>query len=146
MEYRPCSTEEVFASGLLELYADECAAAGLPRPAADRTMYDQMAGLETFWMCGAFDGDDLVGFVTVMTIRTPHYGKTIAAMESIFVHHDYRHKGCGTQLLAESERHAKSTGSIGLMVSAPTGSPLADVLNAKKSYRLSNLVFMKGFE
>lgn len=143
---RLCAFEEVAASGLLELYANECAINGLPRPVADPARYKNMIAVNSMKVLGYFVNGQLTGFITIMFIDTPHYAKCcIASMESFFVHPDHRAGGAGLKLLKAAEDFAQESNAIGFMVSAPISSPLLDVLNRIKRYRMTNVVFIRGF-
>jgi GNAT superfamily N-acetyltransferase len=70
----------------------------------------------------------------------PHYGVAIAVTESFFVGKEYRKSGAGLKLLRAAEAHAE--GAPGLLVSAPVGGTLAEVL-PHLGYRETNRVFFK---
>ncbi len=142
---KPCTINDVVQSGLLDLYADECQLEGLPRPSADISMYEEMCGFKGLHVVGAWDNTQLVGFVTVLTIKIAHYGKTLVTIESIFAHADYRKFGAGAKLLRYVEQYAREANAIGLLISAPAGGKLSSALKRSKKYRLSNEVFMRGF-
>lgn len=123
-------------------YAAECAIHGLPAPVEKITAYAAIEQSGAFQGYGAFKGDMLIGFVAVLTPIIPHYGVSIAVTESMFVGRAYRKGGAGIKLLRAAERHAREAGAPGIMVSAPTGGPLAEVLQ-RVGYRETNRVFFK---
>ena len=67
----------------------------------------------------------------------------MATTESIFVAHEFRRTGAGVKLIREMERLAGDMGALGVLVSAPAGKRLADVMPGLK-YRQTNQVFFKG--
>jgi GNAT superfamily N-acetyltransferase len=98
--------------------------------------------LQTF---GAYYGSLLVGFVTVLTHIMPHYGVPISITESFFVAGSHRKTGAGYKLLRAAERYAKDRGSSGLLISAPSGGRLAEVL-PKAGYKETNVVYFKRLD
>ena len=142
---KPCTICDVAQSGLLDLYADECQLEGLPRPSADLAMYEEMCGFKGLQVFGAWAENRLVGFMTVLTIKIPHYGKTLVTVESIFAHAAYRKLGAGAKLLRYAEQHGRDISAIGLLISAPAGGKLSSALKRNKNFRMTNEVFMRGF-
>lgn len=66
------------------------------------------------WMCGAFDGERLVG----IGIHTPDLRPGMDQLAYLHVSHGYRHRGIGYKIAAEIERHALDRGATRLYVSA----------------------------
>ena len=67
----------------------------------------------------------------------------VATTESFFVDPDKRQSGAGIKLLRIAEAVAKDLGAVGLLVSAPFGGKLADVME-KVGYTETNRVFFRG--
>ncbi|CAB4122020.1 acetyltransferase domain containing protein [uncultured Caudovirales phage] len=130
---------------LLAEYAQESSIEGLGAVSPQFDAYLQMEAAGFLHAIGARVDGDLVGFVLVLVVRNPHYGRVIATTESFFVALHSRSTGAGMGLLRAAERLAAETGAIGLLVSAPIGGQLAKVLEAKGSYRETNRVFFRGF-
>ncbi len=128
---------------LLQLYADESAVKGLPSPSAKAELYKQLESTGALHSIGAFLGDELVGFITVLSAKLPHYGNLVSVAESFFVTKEHRKTGAGLRLLRSAEEHAKSVGSPGLLVSAPVGGDLAEVMPGV-GYTESSRVFFKA--
>jgi GNAT superfamily N-acetyltransferase len=128
---------------LAAAYAEECRIAGLPMPDGKLEIYQMLEGGGCFQGLGAFLGERLIGFAVVIAAVTPHYGVQIAVTESLFVGKPYRKTGAGLALLRAAEDYARSVGSPGLLVSAPTGGVLARVLERKKGFRETNRAFFK---
>jgi GNAT superfamily N-acetyltransferase len=144
---RKCSLAELKGNAgfpaLFKEYAEECALRDLPAPDEKLAAYDAIERSGVFQIYGAFCGEKLVGVVAVLTPVIPHYGVAIAVAESLFVAKRHRKSGAGIRLLIAAERHAKDIGSPALMVSAPVGGVLAEVL-PRLGYRETNRVFLRG--
>lgn len=148
VEIRHCTIADIeqqpnFAE-LIDEYAAEASIHGLPHPAAQLPMYHALEDAGALYCFGAFHGPVMIGFVTVLTHVMPHYGATASTTESFFVAESHRKSGAGTRLLQAAESYAKSRGSTGLLISAPHGGKLSQVL-PKAGYRQTNDVFFKGF-
>ncbi len=143
---RNCTISEIEAapniSELLEEYACESSISGLPHPSAKGEVYKLIESTGALHTIAAFLDDMLIGFVTILASPLPHYGILIAVVESIFVTKAHRKTGAGLKLIREAERYAKSVRSPGLLVSAPYGGDLAEVLPSI-GYVESNRVFFK---
>lgn len=129
---------------LLDEYAQESAINGLPHPAAKVDMYKHMESVGAIHVIAAFQDELLIGFVTVLSPVLPHYGIKIAVAESFFVFKAHRKSGAGLKLLHAAEAHSKEVEAYGLLVSAPTGGNLAEVL-PHVGYEETNRVFFRNF-
>lgn len=149
LSIKECTIAELLAApnsaAILEAYAAECAIEGLPKPVAKLDMYKVLQESGGLRVIGAFIGDILAGYITILASIMPHYGIVIAVTESFFVAPAYRRTGAGLMLLNEAEAYAKSVGCPGLLVSAPFGGNLAEVL-PHRGYEETNRVFFKGFD
>ena len=67
-----------------------------------------------------------------------------AITESFFVAKVHRDSGAGLKLLRAAEQKARALGSPGLLVSAPFGGTLVQVL-PRAGYTETNRVFFKGW-
>ncbi len=143
---RRCTVAEVEQNAnfpsLAKEYAAESAIHGLPAPTEKIAAYHHIEKSGYFQCYGAFISDKLVGFIAVLMPIIPHYGVAITVSESLFVAKEYRKRGAGIKLLRAAETHAKDAGSPGLMVSAPVGGRLADVLPGL-GYKETNRVFFR---
>ena len=145
---RACTISELMGvsnfNDLLEEYAEESSIPGLPKPSAKLDLY---VNLEThggmYTMCALYDGV-LIGYISVLAPVLPHYSALVAVTESFFVAKEHRKTGAGIKLLRAAEDYAKSLKSPGLLVSAPFGGSLSDVL-PRVGYAETNRVFFKGF-
>lgn len=142
---KQCSINEVLNSkNLLDEYASESGIDGLPLPTAKGDMYNHMESTGSLHTIGAFLDEVLVGFITILTPILPHYSVLIAVTESFFVTKNNRKNGAGLKLLRTAEKYAKEKGSPGLVVSAPYGGSLAEVMS-RIDYKETNRVFFKSF-
>jgi GNAT superfamily N-acetyltransferase len=142
---RRVSHSEILASpALLEEYAAECSIPqiGPINPQADIYKALEGAGLMTFF--GAFEGEQLFGFASMVTTINPHYGVKLATMESLFVADEHRSGGSGIDLMAAIEEHATAEGCTAVLYSAPSGSRFADVLEKHRSYICTNEVYCRS--
>lgn len=143
---RASTVEEVSASptfsGLLVEYAAESAIDGLPPPAAKMDLYRRLESVGLLHVFAALSEDKLVGFITVLAPEMPHYSATVAVSESFFVAKAYRNTMAGLKLLAAAESVAKRRGSPVLLVSAPYGGKLFELL-PKLGYVEASRVFCK---
>jgi hypothetical protein len=127
---------------LIEEYADESAIAGMPRPNYQFGLYRMMEMAGGFQLIAAYVEDVLVGFLTMSVTVLPHYGKSVATVESYFVTQSRRSGGPGLDLLFAAEWLAKALGAVGMLVSAPKGGKLSHVM-PKVKYKHTNEVFFK---
>lgn len=129
---------------LLAEYGAESSIDDLGPPSVQIETYRQMEAVGALQLLGAFQGNDLVGFLVMIVSMLPHYGARVASTESFFVAGNARKSGAGLRLLHEAEQLARNLGAAGFFVSAPKGSKLAAVLDAHKAYRETNRVFFRG--
>lgn len=127
---------------LLQEYVAESAIADLPTPNAKIEIYQEIESTGTLHVIAGFMEDKLIGFIVIMSPVLPHYGALISVVESFFVSKQYRNTGAGLRLLRGAEDHAKSKGSPGLLISAPSGGVLESVL-AGIDYTETNRVYFK---
>lgn len=144
---RTLTIPEFFATSnaqqLCQLYADESRNAALPEHEPQQAMYEAMEQLGILHMWGAYDVDELVGFIVLLVNNAPHYAHKMATLESFFVHADHRKGGTGIRLLRAAQSKAKELGAVGLFVSAPAGSRLEKAMPAL-GYKHSNTMFFRA--
>jgi GNAT superfamily N-acetyltransferase len=146
LQIRPSSIAALEASpqmaGLLAEYADEAAIDGLPRPYPRWDAYRAIEATGLLHVFSATLNGQLLGFVTVLEARQPRYSEPLAITESFFVGKAHRKTGAGLRLLQAAERKAGELGTSGLLVSAPFGGSLAEVL-PRVGYTETNRVFFR---
>jgi GNAT superfamily N-acetyltransferase len=144
---RTLSYEEFWSApnidGLLTEYASEASIEGLPEPKPHRDIYAALANSGLLHVFGAYRDDTLVGFIVMLVSVNPHYSQPLGVIESFFVASEHRQTGAGLQLLRHAERHAKELGAAGILVSAPFGGRLSQVMSFNPAYRKTNLVFFR---
>lgn len=142
----PTCAASLFAApnwqALLDEYADEVRLEGMPPAKAKFETYDAM---ERAGMLHSFDARIdglLVGFIAMLAIVLPHYNHVGCVTESFYVSKAYRQHLVGLKLLAAAEEKAAQLGSPGLLVSAPYGGKLFELL-PRCGYVETNRVFFK---
>jgi len=143
----PATITDLWASpgwdGLLEQYAAESAIDGMPHPTTKMEIYAAMEKAGILFTFDARVDGRLVGFIMVLAVNLPHYCHvTSAVTESFFVAPEDRGTGAGLRLLKAGEDKAREVGAPGLLVSAPYGGALAEVL-PRRGYQETNRVFFK---
>ena len=127
---------------LCEENANESHIKGMPPISIHRETYRKFDQSGLFFIFGAYDGDRLIGFLSVIATLLPHYGVLTAMSESFFVRKADRKSGAGLKLLDAGERFAEELGAPGFFLSAPVGGVLAKVL-PRRGYTKTNEVFFK---
>lgn len=128
---------------LIEAYDRECAIDGLPSPQAKLESYRLLELTGALHVFSAVHEGELVGFITVLAPPSLHFSVPLAVTESFFVAE--RHRGLtGLGLLSAAEKQARACGSPGLLVSAPLGGRLCELL-PKVGYRPASTIFFKEF-
>ncbi len=126
---------------LMAEYSAECASAELGDPNPQRDLYELMENSGRFQAFGVYDGDELIGFASVLMYVLPHFGKKIAATESIFITSRKR-SGEGVRLLEHVKQYAIEKGCFALLYSAPVDSRFDGLLEMKR-IRHSNNVYIE---
>lgn len=141
MEIRPCTVSDIYESGIAADYF-EYAIDGMDTPEVQWLRYEALAAGGMLYPVGAFKDDKLIGFVFVLLTTSLHYGVPIASTESFFVLKEHRNTGAGLQLLVAVERLAKEQGASGVMVMAPEGKELVQIL-PQLGYKDTHRLFLK---
>lgn len=143
---RPCTVDEICCApnrvALMEEYAQESRTDELPPIDVQWEHYKAMENIGIFMPIGAFIGEEMIGFVCVICNILPHFGALFAVTESFFVASAHRKSGAGLRLLRAAEQKAREMGSPCLMVSAPRGGVLEQIM-PRMGYRHSNSVFVR---
>lgn len=144
---RYCSIDEIQhapnIAALMAEYAEESHNPELPDPNAQFEQYRKLQEVGVLGAIGAFKGDELIGFVGVLSSNLPHHGARLAITESFFVAKAHRKGGAGLKLLKAAEMHARDIGSPCLLVNTVHGSALEQVM-PKLGYRHSNSTFVRS--
>ena len=146
MEIQPATVDELLAApnwwALLDEYAAECGNTGIGKPEMQIDTYRMLEANGALKIVAAHHDGELVGFVFYILAVLPHYGKLVAITESVFVSPAHRDCGAGLMLIKATEEAALEAGAVGLLVSAPTGGSLDQLLAAKR-YEHTNAVWFK---
>jgi len=129
---------------LVEEYVAESRPEEMPRHNPDMAGYKRLEAVGMLSVLGAYDGDELVGFIIIMVAPVPHYGSDakLATTESYFVALAHRRGGTGLKLLRAAEARAKEMGAVVMFVSAPMNGRLVQAMPSF-GYRESNRVFCR---
>lgn len=145
---RKCTIAEIESAPniaqILEEYAEESAIKGLPHPFAKVDTYKHLESINSIHVIGAFFNDVFIGYIIILAPVMPHYSVRIAVGESFFVSKEYRKTGAGLKLLRAAEDWAKEASAKGILISAPFGGSLAEVL-PHVGYTETNRVFFRNF-
>ena len=133
-------------NAVVEKYADESSIKDMPRFKVDVALYKKLESFGSLSVFGAFSGELLVGFLSVLVTVLPHYSTETAKIESLFVLNEYRHTGAGARLISKAKEAGKEKGAIGLLISAPFGGVLASALSKRKGFIETNRVFFTRIE
>jgi len=145
MDIRAVSSRRILASAqLLKPYADECSLPEIGQVNPQGEMYERMENLGVLKFIAALEGEQVIGFISVIHCILPHYGRNVATVESLFVASEYRASEAGRKLMNAAEDYARSHGCVAILYSAPAGGQLERLLNLSKTYRHSNTVFAKN--
>lgn len=130
---------------VLEEYGAESAIEGLPHPFAKVDSYKIMESNGSIHVMGAFVDEELAGYIIALSPVLPHYSVRVAVVESFFVLKEYRKTGAGLKLLREAEKYSVKLGAVGILISAPFGGNLAEVL-PHVGYAETNRVFFRKLD
>jgi GNAT superfamily N-acetyltransferase len=130
---------------LLDEYDAECALTELRPSDPQLALYEVMEKAGSLKVFGVYDNGYLIGFASVIVYTLPHYGKKIAATESIFISKEHRHNDVGGRLILFIENYAKSSGCVAFLYSAPVDSQFAHLLTTNEDrYRHTNNVYLRS--
>lgn len=143
---RETTFSDIFAAphirDIISEYASESAIAGLPHSFGKVDMYKKLEDTGAICPIGAFLNELLVGFIIVLASDWGHYSERITIVESFFVMKEHRKTGAGLKLEQAARELAKEQKSCGILLNAPIGSSLAEVL-PKIGYSETNRVFFR---
>jgi len=128
---------------LLSEYAEESAIPEIGPHDPQFQTYRMMEATGMLHVIGAYSSGQLIGFLLLITPILPHFGQRVGVTESYFVAAEFRKTGAGTQLRLAAEEIAAAAGARGLLMSAPSGGQLSQVL-PHVGYRETNQTFYKA--
>lgn len=127
---------------LIEQYAQECANPTMGAPAPDREQYEALAKIGMLHALGAYQGDELVGFISYLLTPMMHFSSCAATTESLFLSPEHRHGLLGVRLIKAALTQAVSQGAKGLYVTAPAGSQLEKLARVMKLKHTNTVFFV----
>ncbi len=126
---------------LIAEYAAESKIEGLPPPNPRPEAYRHLEKLGFLHTFASLEGQELTGFIAMMTPPSLHYNVPLSVIESVFV--CAAHRGvAGILLLEATLAKARELGSPGLLVSVPMGSRVPELL-VKMGFSQSSRIFFK---
>ena len=144
-EIRPCTVSEIEERpDLLDEYALESSIPEIGIPDAQFATYHALEAAQVLHPIASFEDGVMTGFIVPLIVPLPHYGLVTATVESFFVSQSYRDTGVGMRLLSNAEKISRERGAKALLLSAPAGGRLAQVLSRRRSYRRSSEVFVRA--
>lgn len=145
MEIRTSSVADIRASAgfddMVREYTKESGNPDLGEAAPSVEFYERMEAAGSLKCVGAFDGARLVGLIVVVASLYPHFGKTVATVESLWLHKDYRDGPAGLRLIRQAQEVAKSLGAVGMYFGARHGSRLEQLYS--RLFTPMNVLFWK---
>ncbi len=127
MEIRPITVDELKAGERLLAGYSKYIYSDMGDIDPQWEIYQKLIDAGMLTMTGVFDGELLVGVVIVIFNVSLHYGKPVAAVESIYVLPEYRYSGAGLTLIGKVEQQARSRDCACIMLSAPAGKELSRI-------------------
>lgn len=112
-------------------------------PSADA--YQKVVDCNAMFVIAAFDGDDVIGYCTM--IISPHLHNTdviVASNDALFVAKPYRNGMTSGRLIKAAEDEAKRRGANRVLWHTRAGTSFAAMLE-RRGYQPSDIVVMKGF-
>lgn len=144
---RPCAYADIESApefpALLDAYSRESSIDQEWTAQPQRDIYLGMEAVGVMHAFGAYQGDALIGFASILVTVLPHFGRLTAVTESFFVMPESRDTGAGMKLLRAMEHRAAELGADGLLASAPIGGQLDKVLHGLSAYRPTNRVHFR---
>lgn len=146
MLVRPVTASELMGRpefpALIREYEAESKGAGLPTADARVESYRAMEAVGALHAFAAFDGDAVIGFISVIASKALHYHRIVPVSESWFVTRPARGSLAGLRLLKAAETRADELSDLGLRISVPAGHGIERLLE-REGYTLTNLVLHK---
>ena len=128
---------------LLDAYAKVMVVKDAPPFQARIEMYKHLEKIGALKVFGAYVEGKLIGFITALIPVLLHVSVTLAVAESFFVLESYRGSGAGDMLKKAAENHSRICGAFGILITAPTGGVLAEVLEKSDDYTETSRVFYR---
>jgi GNAT superfamily N-acetyltransferase len=128
---------------LLAEYAAECSIPLIGKIDPQPAIYEALERSGALQCFGLFEGGKFAGFATVLVTPSPHYGKKLAVVESLFLGKKFRSAGRGNALMDAVENFARERECAAIGYSARSGSTFEKLLTLLRPYERTNSVFMR---
>ena len=128
----------VNAQQLIAEYAAECSVPDADPQVEKYAALEAAGALACF---GAYVGEELVGFASILMTGMLHTSKRVANIESLFVSSSQRFTGAGNALLLAAELDAAASGCVQLLATARIGSRLDKILTHRAGCKVTHVVF-----
>ena len=142
----PCAVTDIEnapnIAALTYEYVRESGIPGMPFAGIRWDIYHKLEAAGLLHIFAAHDAGELVGFYAFTVSPMPNYGVPVAATSVFFVAKSHREGGAGLRLLKAGEDAARAMGAVGLLVGAPVGGRLAEVL-PRRGYAEADRMFFK---
>ena len=102
-------------------------------------MYTLLQEQNSLILFGAFNGDEMVGYVAVFVYPHPHYGIVFAQHDVLFVRKDKRLGSIAGRLKCLADAEARRRGAKFICWHAKPGSQMEKMLSSR--YPLEDLIF-----
>ena len=135
-------TESPNYEALAAEYAAECKIQALPLGAPLLDEYRSLEKEHRLVALGAFEGEDLVGFLILVENYLRHHSQKILSIDSIFLRRASRKGLAGLRLFDRAQREAERCGASGLFLTAPIGSSLEKILDRKGFNKTTAIYFI----
>ncbi len=112
------------------------------KPEPSRELYDMLEQSGALIAFGAYDGDRMVGYVSAMLYRHPHYPMTVAQHDTLYLLPEYRQGSAALRMMRAVEVSAAERGAERMMWHAKLDSQFSHILMAK-GYHTEETIFSK---
>lgn len=116
----------------------------LPKPIYRREIYEAMESSGSLLGFRAMEGDNLAGFMTIVTAVVPHLGIQISVVESLFVRSEYRKTYAGIRLINTAEEYGRNVNSLGVIINCPAAEFILQELLRILGYTPMTINFYKS--
>lgn len=146
MTIKKCTFDEIINHPNFETlaseYENEAKSTFMPPVKLTVDLYRNMEKLGILDVFGVFDEETLIGFAFILFTIIPHYSLKFTISDSLFIAKTHRKTGAGLKLIKAIEEDAKIDISPGILISAPSSGPLAELL-PNIGYTEINRIFFK---